>query len=249
MSKYAAFGVTLAAGIAQVETATIVGTITGSGDAHIKVTAVGMTGTGNVIDVAVTDLDLPSTVARKIAAKLTLTAGVLAFFEITAVGDDVILRARTAAADDATMNLAYTNDSCTGLTPDATSTHTLAGVAPVTIAGVKSIGGPGLSVDTEDVTTHDSVAAFEEVVATIIRSGQVTLEIVYDPGGATHLYAAGGVLYRLATKQYSWFNLTFRSTYNWRFSGFVTGFEPSEPAAGAITATVNMKITGQPILE
>ena len=32
-------------------------------------------------------------------------------------------------------------------------------------ANVKSISGPGLSLDTEDVTSHDSTAAWEEVVA------------------------------------------------------------------------------------
>ena len=53
------------------------------------------------------------------------------------------------------------------------------------IAQVQSIGGPGLSADTVDVTSHDSTGAWEEVVVSILRSGEITLDIVYDPANAT----------------------------------------------------------------
>jgi hypothetical protein len=41
------------------------------------------------------------------------------------------LEAKVAAANDATLNIAYTNGTAAGLTPDATSNATTAGVAPV----------------------------------------------------------------------------------------------------------------------
>ena len=63
-----------------------------------------------------------------------------------------------------------------------------------TIAAVSNISGPGLSLDTEDVTTHDSASGWEEVVGTILRSGEVSLDLVYDPNAATHKYASGGLL-------------------------------------------------------
>jgi hypothetical protein len=120
----------------------------------------------------------------------------------------------------------------------------------VPIVQIKSISGPGLSLDTEDVTTHDSTAGWEEVVATIIRSGQVTFEIEYDPNAATHKNAAGGLLYDLASRTANAYTLVFPSTaaVTWTFTAFVTGFEPSAPVEGALTATVTMKITGQPTL-
>jgi predicted secreted protein len=120
----------------------------------------------------------------------------------------------------------------------------------VTVAQVKNISGPGLSLDTEDVTTHDSAGGWEEVVATILRSGTITLDIEYDPATATHKYAAGGLLYDLAARTANTYTLVFSSVpaVTWTFSAFVTGFNPSAPAAGALTASVTLKLTGQPTL-
>ena len=44
------------------------------------------------------------------------------------------------------------------------------------IAKVTNTSGPSLSLDTEDVTSHDSTDGWEEVVATILRSGTITLD-------------------------------------------------------------------------
>ena len=116
------------------------------------------------------------------------------------------------------------------------------------IANVKSISGPGLSLDTEDVTSHDSPGAWEEVVGTILRSGEVTLDLVYDPAAATHKYASGGLLHDLASRAAQTYNLTFPNATNWSFSALVTGFEPGAPVDGALTATATLKLTGAPTL-
>ena len=119
-----------------------------------------------------------------------------------------------------------------------------------TIAQVSNISGPGLSLDTEDVTTHDSASGWEEVVGTILRSGEVTLDLVYDPNEATHKHSSGGLLYDLTSKMAQTFSIVFPSTaaVTWSFSALVTGFEPSAPADGALTATVTLKLTGAPTL-
>jgi hypothetical protein len=118
------------------------------------------------------------------------------------------------------------------------------------IAQVQSISGPGLSLDTEDVTSHDSTGAWEEVVGTILRSGEISLDIVYDPAATSHKYAATGLLYDLGLRTATTYTLTFPSApaASWTFSAFVTGFEPSMPHDGALTAAVTMKLTGQPTL-
>ena len=115
--------------VRQVETATIVGTITGTGNARAVVTAVGMTGTPKTIAVPVVSGDTASVVAGKYRTVLAADVDVNAFFVVSGTGADVVLTARLTAANDATMNLAYDNDTCTGLTPDATSTNTTAGNA------------------------------------------------------------------------------------------------------------------------
>lgn len=122
--------------------------------------------------------------------------------------------------------------------------------AGTTIANVKNISGPGLTLDTEDVTSHDSTGAWEQVVATILRSGEITLELVYDPATATHKYAAGGLLSDLTLRTAVSYTLVFSdtATTTWTFTAFVTGFEPSAPVEGALTATATLKITGQPTL-
>lgn len=114
------------------------------------------------------------------------------------------------------------------------------------IANVKSISGPGLKLDTEDVTSHDSTSGWEEVVGTILRSGEVSLDIVYDPADSTHKNASGGLLHDLTSRAATTFNLVFPTSpaATWSFSAYVTGFEPSAPVDGALTATVTLKVTG-----
>lgn len=118
------------------------------------------------------------------------------------------------------------------------------------IVQVTNISGPGLSLDVEDVTTHDSTGAWEEVVATILRSGEVSMDIVYDPATATHKNAAGGLLADLVARTAVTYTLIFTdaATTEWEFEAFVVGFEPDMPHDGALTASVTMKITGQPTL-
>jgi hypothetical protein len=115
-------------GVAQQITATVVGTITQSGNATFTLTASGMAGSPLAISVAVLDLDTAAVVAGKARTTLAANAAIAAFFSVGGTGADVLLTRLRSAANDATMNLAYTNDTCTGLTPDATSTATTAGV-------------------------------------------------------------------------------------------------------------------------
>lgn len=124
------------------------------------------------------------------------------------------------------------------------------GTGGTAVANIIDISGPGLSLDVEDVTSHDSTAGWEEVVGTVLRSGEVTLEIAYDPGGATHKNATGGLIADLVSKTAQTWAITFPSSpaVSWSFSGLVTGFEPGMPVDGALTASVKIKVTGSPTL-
>lgn len=118
-----------ASGVFQVTTASIVGTITLAGNATVTVTAAGMAGSPiGPVNVAVALNDTNEQVAVKIAAVMNAHAVIGAFFTVTVSTADVIFTRTRSAANDATMNVAYTNGTCTGLTPDATSTATTAGV-------------------------------------------------------------------------------------------------------------------------
>jgi len=115
----------------------------------------------------------------------------------------------------------------------------------VEVAQVTSISGPSISLDTTDVTEHDGTG-WEELVATILRSGTVTADIVYDPNAATHKNASGGLLYDLAQRASSVWNVVFPTTpvAYITFTGYVTGFTPNAPVDGALTASVTIKPTG-----
>lgn len=124
-------------GAKQVETATIVGTITASGDAVVVVTADGLTGSPVTLSVAVLELDTASQVAGKIRDALNATVAITDFSTIGGTGADVTLTAKVEAENDATMNLSYDNDTCTGLTPAATSEDTIAGALYAVPAPIK----------------------------------------------------------------------------------------------------------------
>ena len=222
--------------------------ITGNGDGTFSITlALLAAGVEQDYSVGLLIDDLPVNIAKKAAAALNLEADLIPLMKFYADGINLYARCIEAAANDAAFNIKYADGTCAGLTTDATSEIGVGGVAEVEVAGVTNISGPGLGVDTEDVTTHDSTAAYEEVVATIIRSGEITLDIVYDPGLAIHA-AATGLLYRLEDQIYSFFKLIFSDDTEWESSGYIIGFEPGSPVAGALTASVKAKITGQPLL-
>jgi predicted secreted protein len=117
------------------------------------------------------------------------------------------------------------------------------------IAQVQNISGPGLSLDTEDVTSHDSTGGWAEFIGTILQPGEVSFDINYAPTAYTH-DATTGLIADLVGREVRNFKLIFpdTGTTEWLFSALVTGFEPSEPVAGALSASVTMTLTGQPTL-
>lgn len=121
---------------------------------------------------------------------------------------------------------------------------TIAITGGTAVGNIKSIKGPGVSLDTADVTSHDSTGAWEESVATILRSGEVTLEIVYDPANAQVKNSAGGLLYLLTTRASANFTITLPSTAAIVFQAFVTGFDPDMPHDGALGCSMKLKPSG-----
>jgi phage tail sheath gpL-like len=115
-------------GVLQVETAQIVGTITQSGNAKLTITGAGITGSPLDVSVAVLLNDTATQSAAKMATALNANAAVSALYTATSNVADLLLTAVKCAANDATLNIAYTNDTCTGLTPDASSNDSTAGV-------------------------------------------------------------------------------------------------------------------------
>lgn len=137
-------------GTQQVETATVLGTVTGDGNAAVVVTAAGMTNSPKTIPVAVLNTDTAAVVGGKIRTALAADVDVNGYFVVSGAGANVILTRRAAAANDATLNISIDNDTCTGLTTAGTSSNTTAGVA--------STHQVGTAVNNGAATTNGAVA-------------------------------------------------------------------------------------------
>jgi predicted secreted protein len=119
-----------------------------------------------------------------------------------------------------------------------------------TIAEVRDISGPSLELDVEEVTSHDSPGGWEEVVGTILHGGEVEFDINFIPTETTHRDAAGGLLRDMKNRTLRNFKLVFPDPGNttWRFAALVTNFEPEASVDGSLSASVTLRISGQPTL-
>lgn len=107
----------------QVETATIVGTISTAGDCTVTITSA-LYEVPKVVSVALDLDDTASIVAEKI--RVALSTELDGDFVVSGEDADVVLTAVIVVENDTTLNIAYDNDSCVGLTADSTSTSTSA---------------------------------------------------------------------------------------------------------------------------
>lgn len=125
----------------QVETATVVGTITTAGNAEVIVTAAGMAGSPKTKAVAVAESDNASAIAGKIRTALNADSAITALFTVGGTAATVSLTRKVYAADDGTLNISIADGTCVGITTAGSSANTTAGV-PVDAVSV----GTGLKL-------------------------------------------------------------------------------------------------------
>jgi len=118
-----------------------------------------------------------------------------------------------------------------------------------TVAEVKDITGPAVSVDIVDVTNQDSPGGFEEIIPTIRRAGEVDFDVNFNPTSGTH-DGLTGLLYLANNKIKRGWRLLLQDSgdHYWYFDGYVTGFQTKAPVAGVLSGTTKIKITGQPLI-
>jgi hypothetical protein len=176
-------------GTQQVETATVVGTITetGAGDATVTVTGTAITGSPLAITVAVANDDTAEVVAGKIRAELGATAAITDVYTVSGEGADIVLTEIGMAGDDETLNIAIDNGTCTGLTAAPTSVDTTAGVADgsgnaaLTVTAANVAGSPlSLTVAVEVGDDADAIAGkvADKLLDTAAFVEEFTTEVV-----------------------------------------------------------------------
>ena len=127
-------GITTLADRVQVETATVVGTISTAGNATVIVTAAGVTGSPITFPVAVALSDTATAVAGKIRTALSGNANLTALYTVGGPGASVTLTRNAIANEDANLNISVANGTCAGLTAALISTHTQSACLAKTIA-------------------------------------------------------------------------------------------------------------------
>lgn len=118
-----------------------------------------------------------------------------------------------------------------------------------TVAEVKDITGPAVSLDVVDVTNQDSPGGFEEIIPSIRRAGDVDFDVNFDPASGTH-DGATGLLFLAKTKTKRGWRLLLNDPDDsyLAFDGYVVGFQWKAPVAGVLAATTKIRVTGQPEL-
>jgi hypothetical protein len=111
----------------QIETATVVGTVTGAGDASVIVTSAYMANSPKTFLVAMSGSETADQAAALMRAALVYDADIAAQFIVSGATDKVILTTHVDRANDTTLNIAIANGTCTGLTAAPTSANTQAG--------------------------------------------------------------------------------------------------------------------------
>lgn len=114
------------------------------------------------------------------------------------------------------------------------------------VPGVQDFGFPLGVVETEDVTAHDSPGRYREFIQTVRDAGEISATVVLDVADVTHqaLIEAGG-LFGSSRLQFKAPNGTTLAEVEAFVGMDATG---AFPVTGAMTATVNIRPTGEVLL-
>jgi hypothetical protein len=128
-----------------------------------------------------------------------------------------------------------------------TSFKITSGGSLVAVGELTGIGGPSLSVDTIDVSSHTSADAHREFVAGVIDAGEMALEGNLLQGNAELLKDSIESRAVVAAEVNFPPYLTAPDTYKfskWGFSGIVIGLGPTAPHDGKLGFNGSVKVTG-----
>jgi len=114
-----------------------------------------------------------------------------------------------------------------------------------TIGSLTAINGPAVSVDTIDVSAHDSTNAYREFVAGLIDGGEISVE-----GNLASATAGNVFMTAIESRTTQSITVTFPSgtAGSWSMAGIVTGFETQSPFDGKLGFSASVKVTGKPTL-
>lgn len=110
------------------------------------------------------------------------------------------------------------------------------------IANIASLTGPSIEREQIDVTAHDSPDQWEEFVFGIKRSGEIEVELNYDP--TVH----DTLLDDFASSDPRGYRIVWPddAATTWSLQAGLVGFEPEAPHDDKLSATATFKVSGPP---
>ncbi len=112
------------------------------------------------------------------------------------------------------------------------------------VAEVKSISGPNLSMETIDATHMESPTGFREMLPSFKSGGEVTVELNFLPGASNHQ----NLLTDFSNRTLRNFQIVWPTTpaVTWGFSGYITAFAPNVAVDDILSASMTVTISGAP---
>lgn len=111
-----------------------------------------------------------------------------------------------------------------------------------TIAEVKSISGPKISLEMLEATHMESPSGFREWLPSFKDGGEVSLQLNFLPSNSGHK----AITTDMAARTKRNFKIVWPNAAptTWSFSGYYTAFEPSAGVSDMLAAAVTVRLTG-----
>jgi len=111
------------------------------------------------------------------------------------------------------------------------------------LAEVTAINGISVSKDVVDATHMSSTERWEDIISSIKRTGEITVEMNFDPDSTTTTNCLADVASN-SSRNYQF--ASPNDDVEWTILCFAVGFEIGDPVDDKMTATFTLKPTGKP---
>jgi hypothetical protein len=125
----------------------------------------------------------------------------------------------------------------------ATVSYNTTGTTYVALAEVYDLTPPAQSLSTTDATHHTSPDGYEEVIPSILRTGQASVTLVYDPDSTEYTDLVALMNAKTLKK---WRIGVPNSTKVIEFSAYLVSVSPTTPREDKMTYTIELRPTGKP---
>lgn len=163
----------------QVETATVVGTISTAGNCTVVFTSKELASSPITLQVAVALSDTATAVATKIRTALTGNAEISNLFTINGSNGSIVITKKVPTENDSTLNVSIANGTCAGLTNAPTSADTTAGGTFTKLVDIVSYPDLGATPSKLDTTTLTDTI-FKTSIMGLQEVPDLTFEANYD---------------------------------------------------------------------